>query len=50
MNAVQLCESGVVLEGIPLNRSDSIVVEISDENERIEGSSEMRTFHDLLQF
>ena len=40
MNAVQVCESGVVLEEIPFNLSDSIVVQISAGNERIEGLSE----------
>ena len=40
VSAVQLCESGEVLEGISFNRSDSIVVQRSAENERIEGLSE----------
>ena len=40
MKAVQLCESGEVLEEISFNRSDSIVAQISAENERIEGLSE----------
>ena len=37
VNAVQVCESGVVLEEIPVNLGDSIAVQISAENERIEG-------------
>ena len=40
MSAVQFCESGEGLEDISFNRSDSIVVQISAENERIEGLSE----------
>ena len=40
MKAVQLRESGEGLEEISFNRSDSIVVQISAENERIEGLSE----------
>ena len=37
VNVVQVCESSVVLEGISFNRSDSIVVHPSAENERIDG-------------
>ena len=40
VNAVQGWESGEVLEGISFNRSDSIVVQRSAENEKIEGLSE----------
>ena len=40
MSAVQPCESGEGLEEISFNRSDSIVVQMSAENERIEGLSE----------
>ena len=48
MNAVQLYESGVVLEEIPFNlSSDSIVFQMTEENEGIEGS-EMRTFHAIF--
>ena len=47
MQYLQICELGVVLEEIAFNFSDSIVVQISAENERIEGS-EMRTFHAIF--
>ena len=40
VNAVHHGELGEGLEGIPFNLSDSIVVQISVENERIEGLSE----------
>ena len=40
MSAVQGCESGEGLQEISFNRSDSIVVQMSAENERIEGLSE----------
>ena len=40
MSAVQPCESGEGLEEISFNRSDSIVVQMSAENESIEGLSE----------
>ena len=36
VNVVQVCESGVVLKEIPFNLSDSIDLQISAENERID--------------
>ena len=48
VNAVQIRESGVVLEGISFNLSDSIGVQISAENERIEGLSENEKFHAIF--
>ena len=55
MSAVQPYESGEGLEEISFNRSDSIVVQRSAENERIEGLSENEKIafnhitHHLLQ-
>ena len=40
VSAVQLCESGEGLEEISFNPRDSIVVQSSAENERIEGLSD----------
>ena len=37
VNAVHKCESGERLQEISFNRSDSIVVQMSAENERIDG-------------
>ena len=47
VNAVQVCESGVVLEEIPFNLSDSIILHISAENERIDGC--IREWEDFIQ-
>ena len=47
MNAIQYGELGVALEEIALNLRDSIVFQMSAENERI-GGSEMRTLHAIF--
>ena len=48
VNAVQRGELGEGLEGIPFNLSDSIVVQRSVKNERIEGLQRMRAFHAIF--
>ena len=47
MQFLQICESGVVLEEIAFDFSDSVVPQTSGENERI-NVSEMRTFHAIF--
>ena len=48
VNAVHHGELGEGLEGIPFNLSDSIMAQISEENERIHSLLGMRTFHAIF--